>query len=109
MINNQKHRSLYEHKIQDRSFIRYLLGLIIRWKKNLRFTLARYIARRNGATIGEGVIMPISLARKMNANAKIGNHTSIQTDKLDFRSPLTVGNHVVIGGGDGNNNNLTQY
>mgnify|MGYP003234431010 CR=1 FL=1 len=25
------------------------------------------------------------------------NHTSIQTDQLDMRSPITIGNHVIIG------------
>lgn len=41
--------------------------------------------------------MPISLARKLNCNCKIGNHVSIQTDKIDTRAPLFIGNQVIIG------------
>ena len=41
--------------------------------------------------------MPISLAKKANRNLIIGDHTSIQTDKIDLRSPVTIGSHVIIG------------
>lgn len=51
------------------------------------------------ATIGKGVNMPISLAKKANNNLKIGDYTSIQTDKLDTRSPLSIGSQVIIGEG----------
>lgn len=89
----------YEKRIQNRSFIHYLIGLIVRWKINLRYVKARYIASRNGAQIGEGVIMPISLAKKLNSNCRIGNHVSIQTDKIDTRAKLIIGNNVIIGEG----------
>ncbi len=95
-INN---RTNYEKRIQDRSYLRYLIGLIVRFKNNIKYSFARYLAKRNGAQIGEGVIMSISLAKKMNSNCKIGNHVSIQTDQIDTRAPLYIGNHVVIGEG----------
>ena len=41
--------------------------------------------------------MPLSLARKANSNLKIGNHVSIQTDKIDLRNPVTIGSYVIIG------------
>lgn len=41
--------------------------------------------------------MPISLAKRLNKNVRIGDHTSIQTDKIDTRSPITIGSHVIIG------------
>ena len=41
--------------------------------------------------------MPIELARKANKNLKIGNHVSIQTSKIDTRSPVTIGDYVIIG------------
>ena len=88
----------YEKRIQGRSTLRYLMGLYVRWKANLKYEKARRIARKNGAQIGEGVVMPISLARKLNRNCKIGNHVSIQTDKIDSRAPIFIGNHVIIGG-----------
>lgn len=95
----EDNRTLYEKRIQDRSFFRYILGLIVRWKAYLKYERVRRTARKNGAKIGEGVIMPLSLAKKMNSNCIIGNHVSIQTDKIDTRSPLTIGDHVIIGGG----------
>lgn len=89
----------YEKRIQDRSYMRYLIGLILRFKNNIKYSFARYIAKKKGAQIGKGVVMPISLAKKMNSNCKIGNHVSIQTDQIDTRAPLYIGNHVVIGDG----------
>ncbi|EOS13709.1 acyltransferase [Phocaeicola sartorii] len=95
----QDNRTLYERNVQDRSRLRYLLGLIIRWKQNFKYARARRIARKRGASIGEGVIMPLELAKKVNSNLSVGSHTSIQTGKLDMRSPITIGNHVIIGSG----------
>ena len=43
--------------------------------------------------------MPLSLAKKANKNLTIGSHTSIQTDKIDTRSPISMGSHVIIGQG----------
>ena len=90
-------RTLYEKNVQDRNLLHYLIGLIVRWKQNFKYARARSIARQRGATIGEGVIMSLKLAKKANSNLSIGNHTSIQTDQLDMRSPITIGNHVIIG------------
>lgn len=92
-------RTLYEKSVQDRSTLRYYLGLFVRWKQNWKYVRARRIARKQGATIGEGVIMPLSLAKRANSNLIVGNHTSIQTDKLDLRSLIQIGNHVIIGSG----------
>lgn len=92
-------RTLYEKSVQDRSRLRYFIGLIVRWKQNLKYERARKIARKRGATIGEGVIIPLSLAKRANKNLIIGNHVSIQTDKLDLRSLIRIGNHVIIGAG----------
>lgn len=92
-------KNLYEQNIQNRNALHYILGLIVRWKQNLKYEKARRIARKKGAIIGEGVIMPITLARKANKNLVIGNHVSIQTDKIDLRSPVHIGNNVIIGSG----------
>ena len=43
--------------------------------------------------------MPLSLAKRANRNLTIGDHVSIQTDKIDLRSPVTIGSHVIIGYG----------
>ena len=90
-------RSLYERNVQDRSQLRYLLGLLVRFKQNIKYARSRHIARKRGATIGEGVILPLSLAKRANKNLTIGSHTSIQTDKIDLRSPVKIGHYVIIG------------
>lgn len=38
----------YEKRIQGRSTLRYLMGLYVRWKANLKYEKARRIARKNG-------------------------------------------------------------
>lgn len=43
--------------------------------------------------------MSIEFARNANKNLTIGSHTSIQTDKIDLRSPVKIGSHVIIGKG----------
>ena len=90
-------RTLYERNVQDRSTLKYYIGLFVRWKQHLKYARAVRIARKNGATIGEGVIMPLSFAKKCNANVIIGSHTSIATDKIDTRCPIHIGSHVIIG------------
>lgn len=95
----EDHRTLYEKNVQDRSRLHYLIGLIVRWKQNFKYAKARKIARKRGAKIGEGVIMPIKFAKRANKNLIIGNHTSIQTSKIDLRSPVKIGSNVIIGYG----------
>ena len=92
-------RTLYEKDIQGRTKIHYLKGLLVRWKQHFVYAKARRIARQRGATIGENVVMSVALAKRMNENVTIGDSTSIQTDAIDFRSPVTIGSHVIIGYG----------
>ena len=92
-------RTDYEKRVQDRSYLRYLVGLVLRFKDYIKVHRAVRIARRNGAIVGEDVVMPISLAKRLNKNVKIGSHVSIQTDQIDVRSPLEIGNNVIIGSG----------
>jgi len=105
----QENRTLYERNVQDRSTLHYYVGLIVRWKQQWKYRYARWIARRNGATIGESVNMPLSLAKRANKNLTVGDHTSIQTDKLDLRNPLSIGNQVIIGGGYGDYHDFSQH
>ena len=91
--------SKYAKDIRSRSTFRFLKGLYPRTKK---YIIQRYIssvARKNGAHIGECVTMPYKLAKKANSNLIVGNHTSIQTDLIDLRSKVIIGNHVIIGSG----------
>lgn len=87
----------YEKDVKGRSSFCYILGLIVRWKQHFKYDKAVRIARKRGATIGENVVIPLSLAKAANSNLKIGDHVSIQTDKIDLRNPVIIGNHVIIG------------
>lgn len=58
----------YEKDIKGRTTFRYILGLIARWKQHFKYDKAVRIARKRGASIGENVVMPLSLARKANSN-----------------------------------------
>lgn len=95
--DGHKYIQSYVQSIQHRKLLHYWAGLAIRWKKHLKYALAVNIARKRGAIIGEGVVMPLGLALKANRNLNIGSHTSIQTDKIDTRSPVRIGNFVIIG------------
>lgn len=91
--------SWYEQYVQSKSYPRYLIGLLSRYIAHLKYERISRIARKNGAIVGEGVIMPKSLAKKLNSNVVIGNHVSIETDKLDTRCSLRIGDNVIIGRG----------
>lgn len=76
------------------------MGYLIRWKLNLKYRRIRRIARKNGAIVGENVVMPLSLAKKANKNLIIGNHVCISTDNFSsFRYPVKIGDNVIIGNG----------
>jgi|SRR5450432_205306 len=89
--------SLYINKIRLKSPIRFYLGVLARIPNYLKNNYTIFIARRNGATIGDSVSIPLSLAKKANKNLFIGNHTSIQTSKIDMRAPVNIGCNVILG------------
>lgn len=95
----QDNRNLYEHYVQDRSSLRFWGGLISRYLSHIKYEYYASIARRRGASVGHDVVITKKLAQKCNKNVKIGNHVSIETDKLDTRAPITIGNYVIIGRG----------
>lgn len=77
--------------------MRYIIGLFVRWEKYHYYEKNRRIARKNGATIGEGVIITRKLARIANKNLIIGDHSSIMTTQLDLRNPIKFGSKVIVG------------
>lgn len=91
-------RTLYEKSVQDRSKLRYILGLLARWKQNFKYEKARRIARKRGAKIGNNVVMSIAFAKKLNSNVTIGDNTSISTSNTStVRYPVKIGSNVIIG------------
>jgi Acetyltransferase (isoleucine patch superfamily) len=87
----------YSIDIQNRSKARFIKGLYPRFKKFLINGYVIRVARRNGATIGDCVTMPYSLAKKANSNLIVGDHTSIQTNLIDLRCKVEIGSYVIIG------------
>jgi acetyltransferase-like isoleucine patch superfamily enzyme len=74
------------------------LGLVPRVHNYCKYGRARRIARKRGAIVGANTVIPYSLAKKANSNLIIGHNTTILTDNIDLRSPVTIGNQVIIGG-----------
>ncbi len=94
----EDNRTLYERNVQDRSTLRYYAGLLIRFRTFLKHERARRVARKNGASIGSNVVLPISLAKKANKNLIIGDNSSIQTDNFSsLRYRIVIGKNVIIG------------
>lgn len=91
--------STYTKNIQSRSKLRFIKGLYPRFKKYLINSYVVWLARKNGAIIGECVTMPYKLAKSANSNLTIGNYTSIQSHLIDLRCKVTIGSHVIIGSG----------
>lgn len=89
----------YEKDIEDRTLAKYYIGFLARLEKHLKCSYARYIARKNGATVGVNSIFSIALAKKANRNLTIGSNSSIQTDLIDMRAKVTIGSNVIIGSG----------
>lgn len=92
-------RTSYEQDVQSRTVWHYVKGLLIRWWTNRKYEKARRIARSRGAVLGDHVILPFSLARQANSNLVVGDHVSIQSDRIDLRNPVHIGSNVIIGAG----------
>lgn len=86
----------YTTRIGHRSLMHFFIGLFPRTKRYLQFSYARQRAKRNGAHIGSNVILSIKLASACNSNVFIGYDSSIGSDNIDTRSPIKIGNHVII-------------
>ena len=58
--------------------------------------MSRIIAIRRGAKIGSNSIILRALAKRCNENFELGNNSSIDSYKIDLRSPVKIGNNVII-------------
>ncbi|MEY3499165.1 MAG: hypothetical protein RL308_834 [Bacteroidota bacterium] len=92
-------RTLYQQNIEDRTLVRYYIGVLARLKRHLLYTYSRYVAIKNGASIGINVVLPLALAKRANANLTIGDYSVLQSDMIDIRAKVTIGNNVIIGAG----------
>ena len=89
----------YVHYVQNRSRFAFFRGLVSRLLSYLRYEHYSNIARRKGASIGKHVVLNKAFAKKCNSNVRIGDHVSIETDRIDTRAPISIGNYVIIGKG----------
>lgn len=87
----------YEQSIRSRGFVRYWLGFFARLMSWLRIQCKLRKMRKAGATIGSHVGIGSDIVPLASKNLKIGDHVSIQTDRIDVRAPLTVGDYVILG------------
>ena len=88
----------YEKGVALRSTFRYLLGLLARYRQYLSLCNRIRKMRNAGARIGQDVAIGRAMRFAGFANLTIGNHCSLQSGFLDTRAPITVGEHVIIGG-----------
>ena len=93
MVDKQ---SEYYRRISGRSFIHFVIGLAPRLRQWLALQCVLAKARRRGAHIGKGSVITSKLAKRVNGNLFVGECSSVGSYKLDLRSPITIGNHVVL-------------
>lgn len=86
----------YYKRIRKRSCLHFVVGLIPRICFFCKYAHTRRIAKRKGAQIGADTIILKSLAKRANRNLCIGSNTSIGSYKIDLRSPVRIGNRVII-------------
>lgn len=95
-MNEIDKTSIYYKRISERSLIHFIKGLIPRLKCYLRNQKSKRIAIKRGAKIGENSIILRSLAIRCNKNLQLGDNCSIGSYKIDLRSPVKIGNNVII-------------
>lgn len=88
--------SVYYKRISGRGLAHFIIGLIPRMRLYCKYAKAKRMAIRTGARIGENSIILGGLAAKANKNLYVGDNSSIGTCKIDLRSPVKIGNHVII-------------
>lgn len=89
--------SIYRQGIAQRSKVRIVLGVLALLKNHIKYRLSVKLARSRGAKIGENCSIPWALAKIANANLTVGDNTAIGSSRIDLRSRVTIGRHVVIG------------
>lgn len=89
----------YESKVKSRSSLRYYIGLIVRFLFNVKYSFFRWVARRNGAIVGENTLLTWKLAQRANSNLVIGEDCVIETASFDLRfggGKIIIHDHVII-------------
>lgn len=91
-------KNLYSSNIEQRSLLRFIIGLYPRIKQYIKYTKSRNLAIKRGAAIGFNTALAYNLAKRANENLTVGDNTSIRTSDLALRAPIKIGNNVIIDG-----------
>lgn len=95
-MNNIDKTTLYYKRISERPLLHFIKGLLPRIQCYLKYQKSKKIAIRKGAKIGDNSIILRELAQKCNKNFELGNNSSIGSYQIDLRSPVKIGNNVII-------------
>lgn len=95
-MNNIDKTTLYYKRISERPLLHFIKGLLPRIQCYLKYQRSKKIAIRKGAKIGDNSIILRELAQKCNKNFELGNNSSIGSYQIDLRSPVKIGNNVII-------------
>lgn len=95
-MNEIDKTSIYYKRISERTLFHFIKGLIPRIRCYIKYKKSRTIAIKKGAKIGDNSIILRSFAQRCNKNFELGNNSSIGSYKIDLRSPVKIGNNVII-------------
>lgn len=89
----------YQRNIRNRSKVHFIIGLMARVNRFIKFYLSARLGRRYKAFVGYNVTMPKQFAKQLNSLVSIGNNVSINHDVniTSLLYPLCIGNNVIIG------------
>ena len=88
--------SKYVNDIKGRNIFRFVLGFLIRGLNYLYSEFKCFLARCKGAKIGHGSNLNFRLALKANNNLVVGNFSVIESNDLDLRNKINIGDKVII-------------
>src|SRR5690606_25396685 len=89
----------YIINIKNRTFLRFILGAVIRFKNYGLNEIVICIAKIKGASVGKDSYITFRLAFNSNANLVVGNNTIIESHKIDLRQKVIIGNNVIVNKG----------
>lgn len=89
----------YQRNIRNRNKVHFIIGLMARVNRFIKFNLSARLGRRYKAIVGHNVTMPKQFAKQLNSLVTIGNNVSINHDVniTSLLYPLCIGNNVIIG------------
>ena len=86
----------YKSRVENRSWLKYWIGFLVRLRFYVCFAIRRQIARWHGAKVGENSLIPWKLAWKANSNLEVGNNVSINSWHFDLRDKIKIEDNVII-------------